>query len=220
MAPKPIRIGIIGCGGFGLFELQHFAQVPRIVPTAMGGTHRETARAAAKRFGIPDIEDVSTLVKRNDVNLIYIATPPFLHYEQALLALNAGKHVICEKPLATSIEQVDELIATARQHDRLLVANLMQRYNPLFEKISTLIKQKLLGDLLHGYFENYASDKGLGPDHWFWDPTKSSGFFIEYGVHFFDLFAGWLGTGCRGGRPAKPATRLRHRRSNAVHRAV
>ena len=125
-----------------------------------------------------------------------------------MLARNAGKHVICKKPLATSIEQVDELIATARQHDRPLVANLMQRYNPLFEKISTLIKQKLLGDLLHGYFENYASDEGLGPDHWFWDPAKSGGIFIEHGVHFFDLFAGWLGAGVvvAGQRSQRPGS--------------
>jgi predicted dehydrogenase len=48
---------------------------------------------------------------------------------------------------------------------------------------------------LHGYFENYAADEGLGPEHWFWDPAKSGGIFIEHGVHFFDLFAGWLGPG-------------------------
>jgi predicted dehydrogenase len=49
--------------------------------------------------------------------------------------------------------------------------------------------------VLHGYFENYACDEGLGPDHWFWDPGKSGGIFIEHGVHFFDMFAGWLGAG-------------------------
>ena len=195
MPPEPIQFGIVGCGGFGLFALQHYAQVPQVVPTAMGGTHRQAAYAAAQRFGIPDIEDVAALVQRKDVDLIYIATPPFLHYEQAMLALNAGKHVICEKPLATTLQQADEMIATARRQDRLLVANLMQRYNPLFDKIATLINEKILGDLLHGYFENYATDEGLGPDHWFWDPAKSGGIFIEHGVHFFDLFAGWLGAG-------------------------
>ena len=71
----------------------------------------------------------------------------------------------------------------------------MQRYNPLFEIVRHLVEQKLLGTLLHGYFENYASDENLPAEHWFWDREKSGGIFVEHGVHFFDMFAGWLGTG-------------------------
>ena len=115
--------------------LQQFAQVPGVKLTGMAGTHREAARAAARRFGIPDIEDVDKLLARDDVDLVYIATPPFLHYPQAMAALEAGKHVICEKPLAMTVEQADAMIATARKHDRLLVANLMQRYNPLYDAV-------------------------------------------------------------------------------------
>src|SRR4029078_9922985 len=87
----------------------------------------------------------------------------------------------------------DELIAIARRQDRLLVSNLMQRYNPLFAMVGQLIEGRLLGQLLHGYFENYASDENLPAEHWFWDREKSGGIFLENGVHFFDLFAGWLG---------------------------
>lgn len=190
-----LRLGVIGCGGFGLFALEHFVQLPGVTLTGMAGTHRAAAQAAAKRFGIPDIQDVETLVSRDDVDLIYIATPPFLHHPQAMAALGAGKHVICEKPLALAIKQADEMIALADQHDLLLLADLMQRYNPLFDVISRLIESEVLGDFLHGYFENYASDENLLPEHWFWDRTKSGGIFIEHGVHFFDLFAGWLGPG-------------------------
>jgi predicted dehydrogenase len=118
-----------------------------------------------------------------------------LHYEQAKQALAAGKHVICEKPLALNVEQADELIALARRQDRLLVANLMQRYNPVFDIVAQVMEQRPLGEILHGYFENYASDENLPPEHWFWDREKSGGIFIEHGVHFFDLAAGWLGPG-------------------------
>src|SRR5271165_4433916 len=114
-----IRIGVIGCGGFGLYALQQFAQVPGVKLTGMAGTHREAALAAARRFGIPDIEDIEKLLARDAVELVYIATPPFLHYPQALAALEAGKHVICEKPLALSIEQADAMIALAGRRDRL-----------------------------------------------------------------------------------------------------
>jgi predicted dehydrogenase len=189
------RLGVIGCGGFGLYALQQFAQVPGVKLTGMAGTHRDAARAAARRFGIPDVQDVEALLARDDIDLVYIATPPFLHFPQALAALEAGKHVICEKPLAMTVAEADTLIAMARKRDRVLVANLMQRYNPLFDAIKHLIQDQVLGELLHGYFENYASDENLPPEHWFWDRSKSGGIFVEHGVHFFDMFAGWLGPG-------------------------
>ncbi|MDR3620735.1 MAG: Gfo/Idh/MocA family oxidoreductase [Paludisphaera borealis] len=190
-----IRIGVVGCGGFGLYALQQFVQIPGVRLTAMAGTSREASRAAAHRFGVPDIEDVDTLVHRDDVDLVYIATPPFLHHPQAMKALRAGKHVICEKPLAMTVAQADEMLAEARRGDRLLTANLMQRYNPVSDAVGRLISEKILGEPIHAFFENYASDENLGPDHWFWDRSKSGGIFIEHGVHFFDLFEGWLGRG-------------------------
>jgi predicted dehydrogenase len=109
--------------------------------------------------------------------------------------LKAGKHVIVEKPLALTLAQADEMIAAAQARGLALVANLMQRYNPLFESIRALIERGTLGEVLHATFENYASDEQLGPDHWFWDRSKSGGIFVEHGVHFFDLFEGWLGPG-------------------------
>jgi len=161
----------------------------------MPGTHPPAAASAAKRSGLRDNGAGDVLVSQSDVDLVYISTPPFLHCEQALKALRAGKHVICEKPLAVTLEQADEMIAEARQRDLLLVANLMQRYNPIYDAVGELIRSRALGQLLHAYFENYASDEGLPPQHWFWDRAKSGGIFIEHGVHFFDMFEGWLGPG-------------------------
>jgi predicted dehydrogenase len=188
-------IGVIGAGGFGLFALRQFLQTPGVQLVAMAGTHREAALAMARRFGVPDPVEVDALLTNPAVDLVYIATPPFLHYPQARAALEAGKHVICEKPLAMTVAQADELLALARTRDRLCVTNLMQRYNPLFDSVRRLIDSRVLGECLHGWFENYASDEGLAPEHWFWDRSKSGGIFIEHGVHFFDLFEGWLGAG-------------------------
>ena len=195
MSKDKVRLGVVGCGGFGLFALQHFMQIPGVELVAMAGTYGRSAEAAAQRFGIAEQEDVEDLVARDDVDMVYIATPPFLHHPQAMVALGAGKHVMCEKPLALNLEQADEMITVARERDMLLVANLMQRYNPLFDAIRNLIDTEALGEPLHGYFENYAKDEQLPPEHWFWDRGKSGGIFVEHSVHFFDLFAGWLGPG-------------------------
>ena len=190
-----LGLGVIGMGGFGLFAVQQFLQVPHTKLVAIAGSKREEATTVAKRFGADQLDTLEELVNHPDVDLVYIATPPFLHYEQSMLALNAGKHVICEKPLAMNPEQGAEMLALAKQKGLLMVTNLMQRYNPMFARVKHLIDKKLLGDFLHGYFENYAGDEGLSPEHWFWDRSKSGGIFIEHAVHFFDMFAGWLGEG-------------------------
>jgi predicted dehydrogenase len=192
---KTLHIGAIGTGGFGLFALQQFLQNPAVELIGIAGTQREAARAMSRRFGVPDLEEVDELLARSDVGLVYIATPPFLHYAQSRAALLAGKHVICEKPLALTVAEADELVSIAQAGKLLCVANLMQRYNPLFEAVRSLIESRVLGECLHGWFENYAADEGLGAEHWFWDRAKSGGIFIEHGVHFFDLFEGWLGPG-------------------------
>jgi predicted dehydrogenase len=190
-----IRIGAIGAGGFGLFALQQFLQVRGVDLVAIAGTHREAAIAMARRFGVAEPLEVEDLLKLDEVDLVYIATPPFLHYAQVRAALEAGKHVICEKPLALTVAQADDLLQLARDRDRLCIANLMQRYNPLFGAVRQLIELRVLGECLHGWFDNAAGDEGLSPEHWFWDRAKSGGIFIEHGVHFFDLFEGWLGRG-------------------------
>ena len=195
MSDGRIGLGVVGCGGFGLFALQQFTQVAGVELVGMAATHRPASLAAAARFGVENVDDLGAFLGRDDLDVVYIATPPFLHHSQAMAALTAGKHVIVEKPLAMTVVQADELITTARKLDRLVVANLMQRYNPLFESVRKLIETRVLGEVLHGTFENYASDENLPAEHWFWDRSKSGGIFIEHGVHFFDMFAGWLGDG-------------------------
>jgi predicted dehydrogenase len=194
-AGRELGIGVIGMGGFGLFAVQQFVQVPGVRLVAIAGSKREEAIRTAERFGADQLATLDELVNHPDVDIVYIATPPFMHYEQAMLALHAGKNVICEKPLAMNPEQGAEMLALAKEKGLLMVTNLMQRYNPMYARVKQLIDINLLGDFLHGYFENYAGDEGLSPEHWFWDREKSGGIFIEHGVHFFDMFAGWFGTG-------------------------
>jgi predicted dehydrogenase len=190
-----IRIGAVGAGGFGLFALQQFVQVQGVSLHGIAETGNAPALAMAQRFGARDFGGLEGLLKVPEVNLVYIATPPFLHFPQARAALLAGKHVVCEKPLSLKVEEADELLALAESRKLLCVTNLMQRYNPLYEGVRRLIQSGVLGECLRGSFDNAAGDEGLGPDHWFWDSAKSGGIFIEHGVHFFDLFEGWLGTG-------------------------
>lgn len=125
-------IGVVGCGAFGQFALQQFTQVEGVDVKAVVDTNRETALRCSQRFGRSCVvADVDELLDDPGIHIVYIATPPYLHHAQAMAALKACKHVICEKPLALNLEQADEMIATARDKGLVVIADLMQRYNCL-----------------------------------------------------------------------------------------
>jgi hypothetical protein len=190
-----ITLGVIGAGSFAMFSVDAFLQNPGIDVRGVFDVDKNKSGAFAAKYAARIYHSLEDILNDTDINLIYISTPPNLHYEQCKLAFEAGKHVICEKPAALEPKQAIELFDLAEEKGLLYVVNLMQRYNPLYQKVKTLIESKLLGGFLHGYFENYASDEALGHGHWMWDPEISGGIFIEHAVHFFDMFEGWLGDG-------------------------
>ena len=188
-------IGIAGAGNFARFAAKAFLTQPGIKIAGVMDKDEKAARELADQLEGIAYTDYESFLACKSIHLVYIATPPFLHYQQSKLALLAGKHVICEKPAALQSFQAEELSALAGSLGLLYVVNLMQRYNPLYAIVRTIIVENILGGFLHGYFENYASDENLPADHWFWEDSKSGGIFIEHGVHFFDMFSGWLGEG-------------------------
>ncbi len=190
-----LGLGLLGCGAFGRFCLREFATMPGLRAAAVADTIPEAARATGEEFGIPTCADIHALVAREDVHIIHIATPPATHHDIALAALAAGKHVLCEKPLATTLSDARRMIDAAHAVQRFLAVNLIMRYDPLNQAVASLLKTGLLGAPLHAFFENSAGDTPLSPAHWFWNPSVSGGIFIEHGVHFFDLFEMWFGHG-------------------------
>jgi predicted dehydrogenase len=190
-----IKTGIVGAGAFSMFSTDAFLQNENILVAGVFDVDAGKAGAFALKYHTRIFGSLDEMLVDEDINLIYISTPPNLHYEQSKAVLLAGKHVICEKPAALDPAHAEELYELAEKKGLLYVVNLMQRYNPLYQKVTKLIESKLLGEFLHGYFENYASDEALSPSHWMWNPEISGGIFIEHSVHFFDMFEGWLGEG-------------------------
>ena len=190
-----LHIGIIGAGSFAAFAAKAFLKIEGVKIIAVSDVNELAGNQFANTLNAKFYTDYEMLLEDKQVDLVYIATPPFLHYKMSEKSLFAGKHVICEKPAALKTAETEELQALAKDRDLLFLVNLMQRYNPLYDVIKKIIDEKIMGNFLHGFFENYASDENLNEDHWFWDEEKSGGIFIEHGVHFFDLFSGWLGKG-------------------------
>jgi len=144
---------------------------------------------------VPVLSSPHELLARDDVDLVHIATPPASHYELALASIRAGKHVLCEKPLALDLDRADEMLEAARRAGVLLAVNYPMRYCPITELVKGVIDSRVLGGVLAAEVTNLGSDSGLGPGHWFWDKQISGGVFVEHAVHFFDLYSRWLGPG-------------------------
>ncbi len=182
-----VRIGMLGIGGFGLFSLQQFQRMPAVRVTAIAGAHPDKYARLAAEYAIPHHPARwQELVTHPDVDLVYIATPPYLHAEQAIAAAEAGKHIFCEKPLALTLAEADAMLAAAARHDVRLSLNFVMRYSRIYELVGEILTAGVLGDPQRLLFDNTAGD--LPPGHWFWDSAQSGGIPVEHGVHFFDIF--------------------------------
>ncbi len=178
------NIGIIGYGGFGKFL--HHAWMPlknvRVVAIA-----DQNAERLPTQEGINAFTDWRSLLQEKDIDAIAIVTEPSSHEAIATACMEAGKHVLIEKPLAISIE-ASERIRQARDRTGVVAAiDFIMRFNPLLQSIQSLTQQGVFGKLRRVDVENYAQDEQLPPEHWFWDPERSGGILIEHAVHFIDL---------------------------------
>jgi len=189
------RLGLVGAGRFGRFCLNQMRGWPRVQATAVADAAAAPARATAEEYGLACCETPEGLLASEDVDIVLISTPPDTHHALTMAALAAGKHVVCEKPLALTAAAAEEAVAAARRANRLLVANHMLRYSALLEAVQQIVQKGVLGEARHAFFENYAEDERLPADHWFWDRSRSGGIFVEHAVHFFDLHRWWFGPG-------------------------
>lgn len=192
---RALRYGLIGCGGFGRFCLKEYSKMEEVVCVAVADTQPDLARSTAEAFNVDACSSPEELVGRSGIDLVHLATPPVTHVGLASAALEAGLHVLCEKPLATTMADADRLIDLASRNGRILAVNLIMRYNPLCLAVKSIVDARVLGAPLHAVLINAAQDETLGADHWFWNRESSGGIFIEHGVHFFDLFEWWFGEG-------------------------
>jgi predicted dehydrogenase len=192
---EPLGLGLIGCGAFGLFCMEAFSEMKDVRVSAVADVRRDAAEAAAGKLRVPARFAASELIARDDVQIVHIATPPASHHELVLAAAGAGKHVLCEKPLAMNVAQADEMLAAAEEAGTIAPVNFVLRYNRVTDAVKAIIDSGVMGKVLSARLTNCASDTPLTADHWFWDRAVSGGIFIEHGVHFFDLYRHWLGPG-------------------------
>jgi len=173
--------------------LEAAGELPGLRPLAVADRDRARADALAAPWGL-EACDPERLLADPRVAVVAVATPPADHAATALAALRGGRHVFCEAPLATTLEDAAQALAAAAGPGapRLVVDHRLRR-NPLYALVGRL-DQALLGPPRRFALENLASDERLGPGHRLWDREAGGGIAVEHGVHFFDAAAWLLGS--------------------------
>jgi predicted dehydrogenase len=203
--PPPLRVGMVGYGFMGAAHSHAWRSAPRFFPlplapqlTAVAGRDEAAVRAAADKFGWESAEtNWRRLVERPDIDLIDICTPGDTHAEIATAALQAGKHVLCEKPLANSVAQA-ELMTAAAHHAAArgiyAMCGYSYRRTPALALARRLVDEGRLGVIRQvraQYLQDWLSDENV-PMTWRLDrSTAGSGALGDIGAHIIDA-AQWI----------------------------
>jgi len=188
---KPIRTAIFGTGFMGRVHLEAVRRVESVEAAAIAGRNAEAARHLGAGFSIPTIAtDYRDVLCDPEIDAVHICTPNAQHFSMAKDALQAGKHVLCEKPLATTVEEGEELVAlAARQGVRNCVCHNL-RYYSMVQQMRRLCEAGDLGEILvvQG---TYSQDWPLYDTDWNWrvDPKAGgpSRCMADIGSHWFDM---------------------------------
>jgi predicted dehydrogenase len=160
MTPRAVRVGVIGCGYWGPNLVRNFARHPGSQVQAVCDTRYERATRVAAEYRIPTVTDrADELIKAPDLDLIVIATPSFTHFDIAKAALQAGKHALVMKPLATRADQAEELGAVAEKNGVLVAVDHTFVFTGAVRRMKELIAAGEIGELY--YFDSVRINLGL-----------------------------------------------------------
>ncbi|MGI9822730.1 Gfo/Idh/MocA family protein [Agromyces sp. Marseille-Q5079] len=195
-APTPLRAALVGTGAIADAHAAALAASPDAELVAVTDRDPAHARRFADRWNVPRVDDsLAELLERRGVDVLHVLTPPGVHAEQAIAALDAGLHVVCEKPAALSLDELDAMTDAAARNDRRLAVVFQQRTGTAPAHVRDLLHSGALGRPL------VATCNTL----WYRDPayfavpwrgkwaTEGGGPTLGLGIHQIDLLAWLLG---------------------------
>lgn len=187
VSEPPVKVGVIGCG-IGSFHLEGYAEEPRATVVALAGLDDRCATLAAK-FGVPKVyRDYTELLADPEVQAVSLAVPNFLHREVTIAALNAGKDVLVEKPLARTTAEGRAMVDAARAAGRILMIAFNRRGRHDVRIMKHEAERGRFGHIYHAkaFWMRQSGIPGLGS--WFTNKEQSGGGpLIDLGVHVLDM---------------------------------
>jgi len=194
MTSDEVRFGLIGFGLFGRHHAQAIEKTAAAKLSAIAvrsGESQSAARQLHPRAAV--MGDYRELLARDDVDVVSVAVPNAMHYQVARSALEAGKHVLLEKPMALRISDCDELVEMTRRRKRILAVGHELRLSSLWGGVRELIESGAIGRPQHALIELSRFPYRLGSEGWRWDIQRVGNWILEEPIHFFDLARWYLG---------------------------
>lgn len=188
------RIGLLGAARIApTAVIEPAAEMPTTSVVAVAARDAERARGFAAEHGIPNVaDDYAALIARDDVDLVYNALPPAGHAEWSIHALEAGRHVLCEKPLAMNAREAETMVTAAERTGRHLIEAFHYRFHPLFARVLEIVGGGWLGAIrsIDAVFDARVADR---PDQIRFDAALGGGACMDLGcypIHWARTLAG------------------------------
>ena len=193
-----IRIGIIGTGGMAKTHAERLAEIPTCRVTAACDLDEKRASDFAKRYSIPrTFSHAQALIESDEVDAVCVVTPDPFHASLSIAAFKAGKHVLCEKPLATNPKEAQKMALTAASSGRIHMVNFSYRNAPALHYAAKLVASGQLGRIMHidaHYYQDWLCADHWGnwqkSPAWLWRLSTahgSLGVLGDVGVHLLDF---------------------------------
>ena len=195
----PVRFGLIGCGAWGSQHAKAIAKAPGAQLAAIAERseeNRAAAKAAHPQAAIYD--DYPQMLAKEKLEVVDIVLPAHLHYEAAKAALDAGCHLLLEKPMCLQLDHCDQLIALAQKKKRHLAIGHEFRLSSLWGRVKEMVDQGAIGDPRYCLIELWRNPYRQGTDGWRYNIKQVGNWILEEPIHFFDL-ARWYFT--KAGEP-------------------
>ncbi|OGS47401.1 MAG: hypothetical protein A2539_07550 [Elusimicrobia bacterium RIFOXYD2_FULL_34_15] len=193
---KQVNIGVIGAGWPAWQHIKGYQKLENVKVLALCDINKEILSKTAKEYNIPKtFTKCEDMLKLKEIDAISVCTPNFLHVPQVIASLNAGKHVICEKPLSVSAEEACKIIGPLKKSKKKFMIAQVKRFANESKYLKKLINNNELGNIYYSKIK-YLRRAGIpGIGSWFTTKKYSGGgSLIDCGVHVLDLT--WWLMGC------------------------
>jgi inositol 2-dehydrogenase len=187
---KPVGVGLIGAGQIGRVHAQNLARrVPNARLKAIADSNLDAAKAVAALTGVTEVYgDYAKMMEDKEIDAVVVATPTFMKMEVVKAAVRAGKHIFCEKPMALTLADADELIRVSKQGGKKFQVGYQRRFDPSYMRVKSAIDAGEIGTML--LLRSNTRDPPQKVAGWA-DPKVSGGIFLDTSSHDYDVIR-WL----------------------------